>query len=71
MNFIRGRLVSMQKPTFTEIRRRYKEKYQKRLSATDAMLEKKLEEYRVHQGGQDCFGEGQDAEEECEKFVDF
>lgn len=61
----------MQKPTFTEIRRRYKEKYQKRLSATDAMLEKKLEEYRVHQGGQDCFGEGQDAEEECEKFVDF
>lgn len=61
----------MQKPTFTEIRRRYKEKYQKRLSATDAMLEKKLEEYRVYQGGQDCFGEGQDAEEECEKFVDF
>ncbi len=61
----------MQKPTFTEIRHRYKEKYQKRLSATDAILEKKLEEYRIYQGGQDCFGEGQDAEEECEKFVDF
>ena len=71
MNFIRGRLVDMQKPTFTEIRHRYKEKYQKRLSATDAILEKKLEEYRIYQGGQDCFGEGQDAEEECEKFVDF
>lgn len=61
----------MQKPTFTEIRRRYKEKYQKRLHASDAVLEKKLEEYRVYQGGQDCFGEGQDAQDECEKFVDF
>lgn len=61
----------MQKPTFTEIRHRYKEKNQKRLRASDAVLEKKLEEYRVYQGGQDCFGEGQDAQEECEKFVDF
>ena len=61
----------MQKPTFTEIRHRYKEKNKKRLRASDAVLEKKLEEYRVYQGGQDCFGEGQDAQEECEKFVDF
>ncbi len=61
----------MQKPTFTEIRHRYKEKYKKRLGAADAVLEKKLEEYRVYQGGQDCFGEGQDAQAECEKFVDF
>lgn len=61
----------MQKPTLAEIRRRYKEKYKKRLSATDAVLERKLEEYRVYQGGQDCFGEGQDAQAECEKIVDF
>ena len=61
----------MQKPTFTEIRHRYKEKYKKRLGAADAVLKKKLEEYRVYQGGQDCFGEGQDAQAECEKFVDF
>lgn len=61
----------MQKPTFTEIRRRYKEKNKKRLRASDAVLEKKLEEYRIYQGGQDCFGEGQDAQDECEKFVDF
>lgn len=71
MSFIRRRLVDMQKPTFTEIRHRYKEKYKKRLGAADAVLEKKLEEYRVYQGGQDCFGEGQDAQAECEKFVDF
>lgn len=61
----------MQKPTLAEIRRRYKEKYKKRLSATDAVLERKLEEYRVYQGGQDCFSERQDAQEECEKIVDF
>lgn len=61
----------MQKPTFTEIRHRYKEKNKKRLRASDAVLEKKLEEYRVYQGGQKCFGEGQDAQDECEKFVDF
>lgn len=71
MNFIRGKLVSMQKPTFAEIRHRYKEKNKKRLRASDAMLEKKLEEYRVYRGGQDCFDEGQDAQEECEKIVDF
>lgn len=71
MNFIRGRSVDMQKPTFTEIRHRYKEKNKKRLRASDAVLEKKLEEYRVYQGGQDCFDEGQDAQDECEKFVDF
>lgn len=61
----------MQKPIFTEIRHRYKEKNKKRLRASDAVLEKKLEEYRVYQGGQDCFGEEQDAQDECEKFVDF
>lgn len=61
----------MQKLTLAEIRRRYKEKYKKRLSATDAVLERKLEEYRVYQGGQDCFSERQDAQEECEKIVDF
>ena len=61
----------MQKPTFTEIRHRYKEKNKKRLRASDAVLEKKLEEYRVYQGGQNCFDEGQDAQDECEKFVDF
>lgn len=61
----------MQKPTFAEIRHRYKEKNKKRLRASDAMLEKKLEEYRVYRGGQDCFAEGQDAQGECEKFVDF
>lgn len=61
----------MQKLTFTEIRHRYKEKNGKRLRGTDAVLEKKLEEYRVYQGGQDCFDEGQDSQEECEKFVDF
>lgn len=71
MNFIKGRSVDMQKLTFTEIRHRYKEKYKKRLGAADAVLEKKLEEYRVYQGGQDCFGEGQDAQAECEKIVDF
>lgn len=71
MNCIRGRSVDMQKPTLAEIRRRYKEKYKKRLSATDAVLERKLEEYRVYQGGQDCFSERQDAQEECEKIVDF
>lgn len=71
MNFIRGRSVDMQKPTFTEIRRRYKEKNKKRLRASDAVLEKKLEEYRVYRGGQDCCGEGQDAQDECEKIVDF
>ena len=61
----------MQKLTLAEIRRRYKEKYKKRLSATDAVLERKLEEYRVYQGGQDCFSERQDAQEECERIVDF
>ena len=61
----------MQKLTLAEIRRRYKEKYKKRLGATDAVLERKLEEYRVYQGGQDCFSERQDAQEECEKIVDF
>lgn len=61
----------MQKPTFTEIRHRYKEKNKKRLRASDAVLEKKLEEYRVYQGGQNCFDEGQDAQDECENFVDF
>lgn len=61
----------MQKPTFAEIRHRYKEKNKKRLRASDAMLEKKLEEYRGYQGGQNCFDEGQDAQDECEKFVDF
>lgn len=61
----------MQKLTFTEIRHRYKEKNKKRLKASDAVLEKKLEEYRVYQGGQDCFDEGQDAQDECEQFVDF
>lgn len=61
----------MQKLTLAEIRRRYKEKYKKRLSAAGAVLEKKLEEYRVYQGGQNCFGEGQDTQAECEKIVDF
>lgn len=61
----------MQELTFAKIRHRYKEKNEKRLRASDAMLEKKLEEYRVYQGGQDCFDEGQDAQDECEKFVDF
>ena len=61
----------MQEVTFAEIRHRYKEKNKKRLRASDAVLEKKLEEYRVYQGGQDCFGERQDAQDECEKIVDF
>lgn len=61
----------MQELTFAKIRHRYKEKNKKRLKSSDAILEKKLEEYRVYQGGQDCFGEGQDAQDECEKFVDF
>lgn len=34
----------MQKLTFAGSRYRYKEKYKKRLSASDAVLEKKLEE---------------------------
>ena len=61
----------MQKPTFAKIRHRYKEKNKKRLKSSDAVLEKKLEEYRVYQGGHNCFDEGQDAQDECEKFVDF
>ena len=61
----------MQELTFAKIRHRYKEKNKKRLRASDAVLEKKLEEYRVYQGGQNCFDERQDAQDECEKFVDF
>lgn len=61
----------MQNITFTEIRQRYKEKYEKRLSGIDTVLEKKLEWYQVYQDDGPYFIKVWDRQKECEKIVDF
>lgn len=61
----------MQKLTLEEIRHRYKEKYEERLSENNDELKKNLEGYRINYDGQHYFIEVQNKQEECEQIADF
>ena len=61
----------MQKLTLEEIRYRYKEKYEERLSGNNDELKKNMEGYRINYDGKHYFIEVQNKQEECEQIVDF
>lgn len=61
----------MQKLPLEEIRYRYKEKYEERLSRNNDELKKNMEGYRINYDGKHYFIEVQSKQEECEQIVDF
>ena len=60
----------MQKLSFTEIRNRYKEKYEKVLYRNNETLQEKLERYDICQDEEECYVCVKNSQQECEKIVD-